>query len=314
MLLSALALSCVPELTEELSLVGSPRLLAVIAEPPEAAEGDAVSLTALLAGPRDTTRADVSFATCVARKPLSELGPVSPLCLGGSSESLQPLGGGGSVQASIDRGACSRFGPRRPTAEAGQPAGRPVDPDPTGGFYQPVVASLPGQRGVLGAVRLDCGLPGADREVVVEYNGRHRTNRNPAIDRVERREAESWAEVSLQDAAGTGRLDVASGTALSLRVSWASCAVDEECTGAESYVLFDAQAGVLVEQEEALLASWYATAGAFQEYRTGASPGGQSAENVWVAPTEPGGVDVWVVLRDGRGGVSFRAFSIEVVR
>src|SRR5688572_16291201 len=155
LLVWGLGASCVPAVDDDLSLVEFSRVLAVIAEPPEAAEGEPVSLTALVA-PSEAAGDEVSYAACLERKPLSELGPVSPSCLGGGgAESLRSFGSGRSVQATIDRGACSSFGPRRPTAEAGQPAGRPVDPDPTGGFYQPIVASLPGQRGVLGAVRLD---------------------------------------------------------------------------------------------------------------------------------------------------------------
>lgn len=306
-----LGAGCVPAVDDDLSLVESSRVLAVLAEPPEAAEGESVSLTALVA-PSEAAGDEVSYAACLERKPLSELGPVSPSCLrGGSSESLRSFGSGPSVQATIDRGACSSFGPRRPTAEAGQPAGRPVDPDPTGGFYQPIVASLPGQLGVLGAVRLDCGLPGADRDLVVEYNGRHRINQNPAIDRLERRDDEGWVEVSRRGEESEDVV-VALSTQLSLRVSWASCGPDEACTGAETYVLFDSGAGVLVEQTEALFASWYATAGVFHDYRTGASPGAGAAENLWLAPGEPGPVDLWVVLRDGRGGVSFGSYRVVV--
>lgn len=313
-LLGTLSASCVPALDEDLSSVDSPRLLAVIAEPPEAAEGESVSLTALVAGPSGTLSEAVSYAACLARKPLSELGPVSPSCLeGGTSESLQPLGSGGSVQATIERGACSSFGPRRPTAEAGQPAGRPVDPDPTGGFYQPVVASLPGQRGVLGAVRLDCGLPGADREQIVEYNRRHRPNQNPRIERLERLEGNTWVELPPQTNDGPAVSRVAAGEELSLRASWESCGAEEACTGVEAYVRFDAPTGLLVDREEVLLASWYATGGSFEEYRTGAGAEATAAENRWLAPTEAGSVEIWVVLRDGRGGVGYGAsrFSVE---
>src|SRR5688572_26759007 len=131
--------ACVPEIDDDLSLVSAERVLAVIAEPPEAGEGDRVVLSALVASPVGAASALVSYSFCLTRKPLSELGPVDPSCLSGTGE-LVALGQGARVEGSIDRGACSLFGPRRPTPEPGQPAGRPVDPDATGGFYQPVMA------------------------------------------------------------------------------------------------------------------------------------------------------------------------------
>jgi len=304
---AALLSACVPDIGDDTSLVSGARVLAIAADPPEVGEGDAVNLSALVASEAESGDA-VSYFSCRARKPLSELGPVAPSCLSGSGDTLVALGSGASVSSAIDRGACSVFGPRRPSAEPGQPAGRAADPDATGGFYQPVMAELPGQLAVLGGVRLDCGLPSADREQVIEYNQRHRINQNPRIDRLEALRGETWTEIV--PAGAPPRIGV--GERLALRVHWAECAADERCTGAETYVMYDTEATALVDRTETLLATWYATAGDFDAPRTEATGPAPETENAWSAPAEPGPVRLWVVLRDGRGGVGYGVYRLEI--
>jgi hypothetical protein len=302
----AALLGCVPEIDDDLSLVSNDRVLAVVAEPPEAGEGDRVALSALIASPLGSS-ALASYSFCLTRKPLSELGPVDPSCLSGTGE-LVDLGRGARVEGVIDRGACSLFGPRRPTPEPGQPAGRPVDPDPTGGFYQPVMATLPGQSTVLGGVRLDCGLPGADRDQVIEYNQRHRPNLNPAVERLELLDAGSWLALTPETPQ-----PVVAGQRRILRVSWPSCTSDASCAGAETYVVLDPESGALADRSEEVLASWYTSGGGFDEPRTGAADVlAPQAENIWQVPLEPGPAAVWVVLRDGRGGIGYANYRFQV--
>lgn len=299
--------ACVPEIDDDLSLISEDRVLAVFSEPPEAGEGDRVVLSALVASPVGAASALVSYSFCLTRKPLSELGPVDPSCLAGTGE-LVTLGQGASVEGAIDRGACSLFGPRRPTPEPGQPAGRPVDPDATGGFYQPVMAALPGQPAVLGGVRLDCGLPGADRDLVIEYNQRYRPNQNPGVERLELLQDGAWLELGPDTVPS-----VAAGQRLVLRVSWASCPDAAACPGAERYVLLDPETRSLVERSEDIVASWYTSAGGFEDPRTGPSdPVLPQAENAWLTPLEPGPAVLWVVLRDGRGGAGFASYRLQV--
>jgi hypothetical protein len=304
---AAVLSACVPDIDDDTSRVSAARVLAIAAEPPEAGEGDAVTLTALVASDAETSDA-VSYFFCRALKPLSELGPVDASCLNGSEEARVLLGSGQNASGAIERSACSVFGPRRPSAEPGQPAGRAADPDATGGYYQPVMAELPGQLAVLGGVRLDCGLPSADRTQVIEYNRRHRINQNPRIDRLEALRAGTWTELT----PGGVPLRLSAGERLELRVSWAPCGPDERCSGAETYVLYDSESQALTERTEALLASWYATGGEFDEPRSEATGASPQAENGWAAPSEPGPVRLWVVLRDGRGGVGYGAYSLEI--
>lgn len=314
LMLSLAGAGCVPDLDDDVSLVGDARVLAIVAEPPEAREGGTVRLGVLVAGSAEPgIQPLLSF--CHARKPLSELGPVAPECLEDGSPELTPLGRGESVVGVIERDACSVFGPRRPTAEAGQPAGRPVDPDSTGGFYQPVLAALPGQPSTLGGVRLDCGLPGADRDQLIDYNERHRPNRNPALSSVE-----VFRDGAYLGIAEATPLAVSAGVPVELRAVWEVCSGGpdgmtpaEECGGAEPFVMLDPESLTVVERSEVLIASWYATAGAFEEPRTGPDGAAPSSLNTWTAPASPGPVELWVVLRDGRGGVGYamRRFNVE---
>lgn len=308
-LVSLGALACVPELDEGLDRVEGTRVLAVVAEPPEAREGASVRLSALVASDGAAPGQDPTFAFCNARKPLSELGPVDGSCLDAGSGALQALGSGASVTATIGRDACSLFGPRRPSPEPGAPAARAVDPDPSGGFYQPVLAGLPNQPAVLGGVRLDCGLPGANRDVVIEYNQRYRPNQNPVLEQLELEIADGqWAPLE----AGAPRA-VAAGAAVVLRASFPGCESGVACGGAEFYVMLDPATRGLVEQRERLIASWFATAGGFDEHRTEApEPELTSTDAVWFAPQSAGVVRLWVVLRDGRGGVTHAEREIVV--
>ena len=71
-MLSLAGAGCVPELDDDVSIVGDARVLAIVAEPPEAREGETVRLGVLVAGALESgVQPLLSF--CHARKPLSEL-------------------------------------------------------------------------------------------------------------------------------------------------------------------------------------------------------------------------------------------------
>jgi hypothetical protein len=66
--------------------------------------------------------------------------------------------------------------------------------------------------------------------------------------------------------------------------------------------------------EEELRVAWFATAGTLEIAQTGASESGLSSDNLWIAPTKPQGVSLWIVLRDERGGVDWRELRFDVVK
>src|SRR5262249_6520001 len=133
--------ACKPDLDQRTDLVKAPRVLAVRAEPAEVAPGDSVTLTTLYVDPNGVITPETAgfdWAFCNDRKPLAGLGRVSGGCAnGGGVFSLEP-GGAPTVRGGGPADACRNFGPEVPQPEPNQPAGRPVDPDSTGGFYQPV--------------------------------------------------------------------------------------------------------------------------------------------------------------------------------
>jgi len=71
----------------------------------------------------------------------------------------------------------------------------------------------------------------------------------------------------------------------------------DDARWAETYTVLDPQGGLLVHQESAYY-SWFATAGRFAAEVT-QTP---TRDNEWVAPTAPGMHSLWLVVRDGHGG------------
>ncbi|MFZ5895398.1 MAG: hypothetical protein ACOY0T_30360 [Myxococcota bacterium] len=334
--LAALAAACVPDFVDDTTHVDAPRIVAIRSEPAEAAEREVVTLRALVVGSEESV--PVQWSLCVDRKPLSELGPVSPRCLAGPDldpEIAQSLGQSEAavpaISATLPEIACQLFGPQRPDPKAGEPAGRPVDPDSTGGFYQPALAWLAGAA-VLGGVRLTCPLSGATREGLVEFNRRYRRNENPEIHALELVRVDG-SVIPLDAATATA---VRANERVALRVTWPECPVspvcgdaicgaDEDsasceedcktprgCGGAERYVNYDHLAQIVALQQEAVTVSWYATAGRFDAPRTdSALDTAASSRNGFTAPTE-GAVRIWAVVRDDRGGVTWTSAALSV--
>jgi hypothetical protein len=313
-----LLVGCVPTFDDNLPLVQQPEVLAVQSEPAEAAPGEPVTLTALVATPEPNgAPPTLIWGLCTARKPLTELGPVNPVCIQAPSaapQSITALGSGVSVHARLPGDACSLFGPSLPAPVDGEPSGRPVDPDPTGGYYQPVGVTLQESAvTTLGAVRIFCPPSGLDQDQAGDFNSHYRRNENPLLD-----------GVGIVDKTGDvaavpdepDSLQVNAGKPVQFRASWAVCADDAACSGAETYALFNLDSRQLETERESLRVSWYATAGQFQNAVTGRDESelASDTDNTWTAPNEAGAVRVWLVLRDSRGGQSFRSFLVSVKR
>lgn len=312
--------ACVPEFDDELSLVVAPRVLAIKSEPAEAKPGETVTISALVVDAALAAPAPARFALCVERKPLTELGPVSPSCLSepsAHSEALTPLGVGNGVEAALPSDACRLFGPSRPEPKDGEPPGRAVDPDPSGGYYEPVIARVDTARDLaVGAIRLLCPLSGVTQAQSVEFATRYRANRNPEIAKLEWLTESDVNELTPDEAQTEPAAAFAPGERVSLRANWVDCPSEPlgACTGAESYVWFDPSARQIAERRESIRISWFATAGSFADERSGRdeSEPETTAENTWTAPSREGQVRLWLVIRDARGGQSWRSYRVEV--
>jgi hypothetical protein len=290
LLLALPALGCRPDLGDPASLIAGPRLLAVRGDPPEAAPGAAVSYSVLAVSAEGTMAAPpILWAFCAAANPLTDDDSVSPACL---HDAVVPIGGPSpTAQAPTPLDACSLFGPDPPPGSF-----RPHDPDSTGGFYQPVRAQLD----ALTAFRLQrvpCDLPDAPASAAIELSQRYRPNQNPSL-----------AQLTASVAGSPVSLDaIPAGATVQLSTGWGQ-------GDAETYVMFDPGSTSVVERREALSVSWFATGGTFTAEVTGSAEDdpATTTQTTWLAPASPGAIQLWVVLRDSRGGVDFAAHDLGI--
>jgi hypothetical protein len=331
------ASACKPDLDQTISIVTEPVVLAVRSDPPEALPRGKVTYTVLYvdrSGP--VAKPAIDWAFCDARKPLAELGPVNTKCLAPSGTWLSPLGTGSQVNGDIPSDACKNFGPDVPVPVMDQPPGRPVDADPTGGYFQPVRVVAPGNAITLAETRLSCGLAGAPPDVAVDFGHRYHDNENPSVASLSVVTGTS-AGAPLRTT-GSGTNPAVAGAHLALRVAWASCpttdachdgvcgpdetstgcpadcAMPRGCSGAERFVAFDAETQALADQRESVAVAWFATGGSFDSDRTGrgSTDTATTSDNGWTAPAGAGPVHLWVVLRDDRGGIGWAEYVLDV--
>jgi hypothetical protein len=265
-----LVAACTPSLEDDAARADYPRVLAVRAEPAEARPGEKVQLRALAT---DGTVIDWSF--CLARKGLSETGPIAKECLAYPDE-LVRFGVGATASATLPRDACRVFGPDPPIGKTG---GRPADPDGTGGYYQPGLAA-----DAVFSIRVRCNLAGATQEQTSDFERRYRENVNPEI-----------SDLAVNGASVGEEWHARPGDRLQLRVSWPE-------TAAEPYIAFDPLSRAIFDRKESLRVSWLATSGSFAHSRTDAP------DNEF---TVAGNATLYVVLRDDRGGVAFRSVKVQ---
>jgi hypothetical protein len=332
-----LASACVPDLDTDESTVTVTRVLAVQAEPAEAAPNAAVTYRALIAD-ASGVRTDVplTWFQCLAQKPLAELGPVSKDCLNTDSGKLTEVAAGQEVRGKLPSQVCSLFGPNPPQPMVGEPAGRPVDPDQSGGYKMPVIAALGTNAGAevtLFEQRVYCGLAGVAPDVSVEFATRYHANTNPFISELRVSRATGTTGLGLGDP-----LEVSPGEVVELEVTWPTCPTMDSCgdgvcgpdetaqscaaecqplrgcAGQERFLQYDRRIHELAVQRESIRVAWYATAGRFDDERTGAEPDATDpfSRNLFTAPASPGAGTLWMVIRDSRGGVGYRALPLVV--
>ncbi len=342
--MGALALSgCTPELDDRLFLVTGPRLLAIAPSPAEAAPPAPVTFRALYVDPGGVrTEGTLSWAYCTARKALTDDGTVSQACLAAAGADLTPIGSGATAGGPLPMDGCRLFGPDLPAPTAGQPSGRPVDPDPTGGFYQPVrlLVRDGGASTAIGAARMACGLGGGPTpDVAADFAQRYRLNEAPALASLSLVRAGHATPIAPDAPGAPPGATVARGEAVTLRAAWAACptkavcgdgvcGIDEDattckadcaapkgCTGSEAYLVLDAASRALVTAREAIRVAWFATGGTLGDDSSGRDPseaGETTLDNGWTAPATGGDVRLWVVIRDDRGGVGWESYRVAV--
>ncbi len=281
--------SCKPDFAERDSLVTSERVLAVRADPAEAKPDTPISYSMLVASPNGTIQnPQTAWAFCTTPTSLTENNSVSPDCLQNGVSAIPDEAP--TVQAPTPGDACSLFGPDTPPGQV-----RPRDPDATGGFFQPIRASV-GSIVAFGFERINCDLANAPADVTLDFNHRYTLNENPQPPTI----------TISSNAAPIDFGNIAAGSRVTLRASW-------NASDAESYVIYDAASVSVVPAREAMRVSWFATGGSFDSDRTGRDDNDPTtfAENAWAAPSS-GVVHLWLVLRDSRGGVAFTSADLTV--
>ena len=278
LLICALA-ACDDALDQRLAIVTEPRVLAVQAEPAEAKPGAMVTYRALVASPLGPIADPRQWAYCTAPKPPTEDNAVSEQCI--ETTALIDLGTSSEVIGTLPSDGCIRFGPDTP------PGGyRPRDPDPTGGYYQPVRVSA-GDELAFGLSRITCKLPTAPFDVARDYDLHYVANANPTLEPL--------------------TIDrVPPDTDVELGAAWPAAAV-------ESYLYYDALAQKLVDRREAMRVSWFATGGTIAVDASAVDEDGSElgVSTTWHTPAT-GEAWLWIVLRDSRGGVAWQEHRVVV--
>ncbi len=267
------------------ALVVEPQIIAVLSDPPEVEPGALARYQAIVAMPDGAPAPSLTWSYCVTPRALTDNAAVAQTC---ARVPELPLAGANLlVEGAVPADACARFGP---AVRAGE---RPVDPDPTGGYYQPVRAQLAtGQIAIL-RHRIRCPLANAPIAVAQDFAQRYRSNAAPVL-----------ATFAI-DSAGVpiDSTSVPAGAKLSLRASLTA-------DSAELYLAYDMEHARLVELSERLEVDWFVTAGSLSA-RT-SSVEALSSHVRWRAPAQAGPVRLWLVVRDDRGGIAAQTFELTI--
>ena len=315
--LAALGAGCKPNLGAPPSLVTAPSILAIRGMPPEAIEGGPVTYDVLAVDAMGTVAAPhIGWLQCLDPDAPAEVNDVSSSCL---TEEPDDAGPSPTFMAAIPTNACMLFGPETPSPMPGQPPQRPADPDTTGGFYQPIRGTWEIADDVDGGAasplvafaleRITCPLLQAPGPDATQFAMSYVPNNNPTL-----------ADLVL-DPSGTNTALYTAGQAAAPQPAAAAAAgqtytlqADFTADSAETFLYWDIVSRMLVNQRESLRVSWFATGGAFGLDTSGRTSAETETftQNSWTAPTTPGPVYFWAVLRDDRGGVDFAATEIDV--
>lgn len=178
----------------------------------------------------------------------------------------------------------------------------PVDPDASGGYYQPVRASFSAVDGssltAFGRQRIRCDLAGATRDIFDAFQAEYLVNTAPII----------AALVSV------GPPEPSRIVQPGASVQWV---VELDATSSEAFPVYHAERSELERRNESLIVDGYVTGGILEPAyyaRSGADfvAGDHIFEFSWTAPQSPGRYHVWTVVHDERGGANWTGAMIEV--
>jgi hypothetical protein len=156
--------------------------------------------------------------------------------------------------------------------------------------------------------RVTCRLANAPPDVATQYATEYTANQNPLLAGVLVAAADVVTPLyAAGQSAAPPPATVSAGQTVTLQADFSADA-------AETFLVWDVVQLKLQKQRESLRVSWYATAGGLLHDVTGRASDDPEAytQNEWTAPTTPGPVHFWAVLRDNRGGIDFASAEIDV--
>ena len=280
------------------SLVDRPRILAVVADPPEIAPGADASLHVLVAGAQDysvTWRACSTFSSFAS-----------------GSQYGENVGDRGCANAAFELGEGERV--TLPTADsaalfyndklANAALGSDLGPE--------ALAQIRRSVGLAFSVEADVLADGkrlrAIKRVLVSVNPKPARNPPPPAFSMAARAVRLQASDSfrcLPD--GPGALRVQPGQHVRLTPLYEGSDAGEDEPWLETYTVLDGR-GVLSTRREQAFYSWFASRGSIDHGKTEAP----DRDSAWRAPAEPGCAELWLVVRDGHGGESACGVSVAV--
>lgn len=276
---------CVGDLDPE-AIVKGPRLLDVIAEPPEINPGGHTTLRVVLG--RTTGTPAFRWITCL------------PPAQTQGGNGLSDFGGGGTNDECFGADAHSLPLGSSPTATLAVPA-NVIDVDSLASRFGSVAPRALIERfatevGVVVGVGVEVTVDGVKlrgyKRVVVSLNPR--PNRNPPPPRLR------VGDTDVVPVAGEDRCEALGGGPVRLRRGVDVPLVpDPDESWAERYTVLTAE-GQFEVRDERIFYSWFFTAGTFADGLT-RSP---TRDNSWGTPTIPGPHALWLFVRDGHGGSS----------
>jgi hypothetical protein len=247
------------------SFVTGLRLLVAKAEPPEAAPGDSVQLTAFAVDTRQRSIA-MKWAACLA-PPVAGMGTINDACLTTDMGApLIPLGSGPMITATVPA----------------VPASALLPPDITGGQYLPIGVQVTAQSDD------DSGV------YRLRLRGTTAPNRNPTLQSIDViTEDKSGQVVRRQSLPSDKPYVIQSNQTLILRAEFTS-------DSAEHYVVANSD-GTTRLATETLTAQWYATGGSLDNESSGADVD-ETFKTDKRLPPVGSVIDLWVAGHDERGG------------
>ena len=312
LLLATASSGCLDDNFDPPSLVKTWRILAIVADPPEAAPGVDLALSALVVDPTGHQIEDPEaeglvyrYTACIRPEQVAGLSgvqydPASPSPACGDLDDPQVLSlptesGRATIPGLLTRDAFTQleqlgaiFGDRLPDGVLMQIA------EQTG---LPVTVEL----AVFNAAD-DQRIVTAFKRVLLSRRPDPGTNPPPPRLRVDGR----W--VAPSDRAD-GSCEAEDGGALTTRrrETVALSPDEDDMRWVESYNVLDIQ-GQLQRVEERPYYSFFGTGGSFEREVTRAPV----RDEVWTAPRQAGTANIWVVVRDGHGGTSHCRFTVDV--